>query len=166
MKSKKLCICGRSNSLPFCDNSHESEDWTCKFEERLSHFGFASSVRYRNLALKLAAHFGGSVLEPEDKVQNFRTLVLILDGLDLERVLESFADSVNAERFLITLSVSPDILREKFPGFQIFDCRECNIFQAFRRICEYLNEPVPSSCLLYTSPSPRDQRGSRMPSSA
>ena len=25
---------------------------------------------------------------------------------------------------------------------------------------------VPSSCLLYTSPSPRDQRGSRMPSSA
>ena len=28
------------------------------------------------------------------------------------------------------------------------------------------NLPVPSSCLLYTSPSPRDQRGSRMPSSA
>ena len=25
---------------------------------------------------------------------------------------------------------------------------------------------VPNSCLLYTSPSPRDQRGSRMPSSA
>ena len=26
--------------------------------------------------------------------------------------------------------------------------------------------PEPMSCLLYTSPSPRDQRGSRMPSSA
>ena len=26
--------------------------------------------------------------------------------------------------------------------------------------------PVADSCLLYTSPSPRDQRGSRMPSSA
>ena len=25
---------------------------------------------------------------------------------------------------------------------------------------------LPSTCLLYTSPSPRDQRGSRMPSSA
>ena len=25
---------------------------------------------------------------------------------------------------------------------------------------------VPGACLLYTSPSPRDQRGSRMPSSA
>ena len=27
-------------------------------------------------------------------------------------------------------------------------------------------EAVASTCLLYTSPSPRDQRGSRMPSSA
>ena len=27
-------------------------------------------------------------------------------------------------------------------------------------------EPHPKLCLLYTSPSPRDQRGSRMPSSA
>ena len=28
------------------------------------------------------------------------------------------------------------------------------------------NADVDKSCLLYTSPSPRDQRGSRMPSSA
>ena len=28
------------------------------------------------------------------------------------------------------------------------------------------NTTVSSGCLLYTSPSPRDQRGSRMPSSA
>ena len=27
-------------------------------------------------------------------------------------------------------------------------------------------DPRPEGCLLYTSPSPRDQRGSRMPSSA
>ena len=30
-------------------------------------------------------------------------------------------------------------------------------------VCEHTHIPV---CLLYTSPSPRDQRGSRMPSSA
>ena len=29
-----------------------------------------------------------------------------------------------------------------------------------------LNEDIEKICLLYTSPSPRDQRGSRMPSSA
>ena len=30
----------------------------------------------------------------------------------------------------------------------------------------FLDMPEGTSCLLYTSPSPRDQRGSRMPSSA
>ena len=37
------------------------------------------------------------------------------------------------------------------------------------RVEPYANlslDPATSSCLLYTSPSPRDQRGSRMPSSA
>ena len=29
-----------------------------------------------------------------------------------------------------------------------------------------VGDPITSRCLLYTSPSPRDQRGSRMPSSA
>ena len=32
-----------------------------------------------------------------------------------------------------------------------------------RQVCGYIRQWV---CLLYTSPSPRDQRGSRMPSSA
>ena len=31
---------------------------------------------------------------------------------------------------------------------------------------DFWGNPVASGCLLYTSPSPRDQRGSRMPSSA
>ena len=33
-------------------------------------------------------------------------------------------------------------------------------------VMRYINGGTPSTCLLYTSPSPRDQRGSRMPSSA
>ena len=141
MKAKKLCICGRSDSLPFCDNSHESEHWSCKLEEGIGDLGFASSVRYRNLALKLAAHFNGTTIGPEDKAQKFRTMVLILDGLDLETALESFSNAVSTEKILVTLSVSPEILENKFPGFQIFDCREYNVFQAFRRISEFLKNP-------------------------
>ena len=38
------------------------------------------------------------------------------------------------------------------------------LFKLFRRLG--LNIGLISTCLLYTSPSPRDQRGSRMPSSA
>ena len=40
-------------------------------------------------------------------------------------------------------------------------CTQCEA-EGFRRITYYMDRP----CLLYTSPSPRDQRGSRMPSSA
>ena len=40
-------------------------------------------------------------------------------------------------------------------------------FEIREGIKEYSEWPtIPQVCLLYTSPSPRDQRGSRMPSSA
>ena len=39
-----------------------------------------------------------------------------------------------------------------------------NIKDHYVKICDIVDGDV--SCLLYTSPSPRDQRGSRMPSSA
>ena len=45
----------------------------------------------------------------------------------------------------------------------------CEVASGFPRLSLTLTEiqpPQPGSCLLYTSPSPRDQRGSRMPSSA
>ena len=35
-----------------------------------------------------------------------------------------------------------------------------------REFIENMRKEMPHTCLLYTSPSPRDQRGSRMPSSA
>ena len=38
-------------------------------------------------------------------------------------------------------------------------------FEGVEKLVE-LNLQVVKACLLYTSPSPRDQRGSRMPSSA
>ena len=36
----------------------------------------------------------------------------------------------------------------------------------FRKGCDHYFDKLDGTCLLYTSPSPRDQRGSRMPSSA
>ena len=43
----------------------------------------------------------------------------------------------------------------------------CGGIDAFRRqLTGETAEPLSPGCLLYTSPSPRDQRGSRMPSSA
>ena len=48
----------------------------------------------------------------------------------------------------------------KFEGAELISCSADPADKTF-----YIHE-VWESCLLYTSPSPRDQRGSRMPSSA
>ena len=51
--------------------------------------------------------------------------------------------------------------------YQKQDVKEDPWERAMRRAEEQQEEePAPPTCLLYTSPSPRDQRGSRMPSSA
>ena len=54
-------------------------------------------------------------------------------------------------------------LRERWPGPSGLSVHEGD---ALRFRLEALGAPLPLRCLLYTSPSPRDQRGSRMPSSA
>ena len=44
--------------------------------------------------------------------------------------------------------------------------RELRVLLGGQNQAEPADNPLYQSCLLYTSPSPRDQRGSRMPSSA
>ena len=57
------------------------------------------------------------------------------------------------------------------PQYEIIAEEHYNYIKTMQEIGLKINlletlEEYPDSCLLYTSPSPRDQRGSRMPSSA
>ena len=57
----------------------------------------------------------------------------------------------------------------RIPGLRYARQHKIPCISFFRtNFIEYLADffPLPKPCLLYTSPSPRDQRGSRMPSSA
>ena len=49
---------------------------------------------------------------------------------------------------------------------KVEDIVRCEGLQNYCRVFLESGDIVISTCLLYTSPSPRDQRGSRMPSSA
>ena len=62
-------------------------------------------------------------------------------------------------------TVCYEILREVIREDRQFKARGYRII-ASGKVVDLLLDEEASSCLLYTSPSPRDQRGSRMPSSA
>ena len=66
---------------------------------------------------------------------------------------------------------STEAVKTPFDGDCNFDTiNECRIpnnkGDLMRSAMLQFTLPQPKTCLLYTSPSPRDQRGSRMPSSA
>ena len=69
----------------------------------------------------------------------------------------------------------PDILAKKINRYRKWEDRQSVLFGKLlllKGLQEYgfptncLKQLEYNNCLLYTSPSPRDQRGSRMPSSA
>ena len=61
-------------------------------------------------------------------------------------------------------SAGPAILFENPVGSEVPAL--CNLFGTADRVAYGMGEEDVSSCLLYTSPSPRDRTRSRMPSSA
>ena len=94
---------------------------------------------------------------------------------------EDFYDSVQAADFPETTLRYRDDRSAISLGLDLNDTEWINHFGRFDPLEDNLTEPLAlryhghqfqnynpdlGDCLLYTSPSPRDQRGSRMPSSA
>ena len=67
------------------------------------------------------------------------------------------------KKILLLLICSQIIAQETLNETIVFESR--NPF-SFEEVITNLDNQETQTCLLYTSPSPRDQRGSRMPSSA
>ena len=90
-------------------------------------------------------------------------------GMKFDEVLEYLIQEVKARNYLITRINNIDNIHYRLNGdaaknikFKLYKIVEfCNL-----ESCSQLISTDLTSCLLYTSPSPRDQRGSRMPSSA
>ena len=57
-------------------------------------------------------------------------------------------------------------IRLKAFDYRLIDASAKLIVETVKKTGAVINGPIPLPCLLYTSPSPRDSRVSRMPSSA
>ena len=83
---------------------------------------------------------------------------------DLLKKMKSYDSDTDDETFDFKSGSQNDtVIRYLFVIFTFY-FRFC-IQEACQDLAEY-NIIIPRSCLLYTSPSPRDKRQSRMPSSA
>ena len=120
-----------------------------------------------------------------EEVENPDTEIIVADALkhDPEAVLgDALGFKLETNKFgRISAQCAKQIIVQK-----VRDAERAQIFEEFKdRVGEILSgyvrriergdlivdlgrteAVIPYSCLLYTSPSPRDQRGSRMPSSA
>ena len=87
------------------------------------------------------------------------------DEIDIEEDEDEYDPS---EVVPFDLTAQDRIIRGRMPTLEIIHDRFVRMFRlslstSLRKVVDI---SVRSTCLLYTSPSPRDQRGSRMPSSA
>ena len=96
--------------------------------------------------------------------------IIYTENLDLEKINKFdfiiFASKHKSEKSEKTLSIhAPGNWRNAELGGETGKVSKTSaLFQ--KQLFERLNQNTISSCLLYTSPSPRDRQRSRMPSSA
>lgn len=140
MDQTKLCVCGRSALFPICDESHVAEGWVCATDITWANYGFCASYRYENLVRKLAAHYQGVTCLAGEPFPALETLLIIVDGTDLEFPVEANRQIRAKRRLVVTLGIASPFLNGVFPGCQIVNLAGNNIFQSFKRIRMFLDE--------------------------
>lgn len=137
--AQKLCVCGRSKTLPLCDNSHSSEGWSCVEQEQWCRFGFCASLRYQNLALKLASHYQGTIVGPGRSATSVETLVILIDGTDLSTPAEVASRTESNRCIVVSLGVSGGLLCACFPDAEILDLGKVQVLESFHQIRRFLD---------------------------
>ena len=91
----------------------------------------------------------------KEVVSETSTLLRVLGTLVIDTNYDNYLETASQTKSTNSVSASSELS----PTLSIF------VGRAPVKYSQYLVKEI-NTCLLYTSPSPRDQRGSRMPSSA
>ncbi|MCA9524646.1 MAG: TIR domain-containing protein [Myxococcales bacterium] len=137
----KLCVCGRSNKLPLCDNSHESEGWSCSAPTERTPLLIAASSRYLNLAKKLAFHYGGRALEPaESTAGSAERLLVLVDPTDLDELRRTIESLQADEIVAFVVGFDPTLVQPLFPSAELRFLDDSSPLAAFHSVRRQLEE--------------------------
>ena len=114
----------------------------------------------------LNAVLGKSVASDVKTFADHRELIKNKDELGLEAVVIAVPLNMHATVALECMDAGLHVLCEKLMARTITGCKQMIRKAKEKDLMLAVGNQRHYSCLLYTSPSPRDQRGSRMPSSA
>lgn len=141
--SRALCVCGRSQTLPFCDGAHVEEGWACQAEASWAALAVAASARWQNLARRLAHEVGGRLVEPGAAPARAERLVLLVDAGDLDGPRALAAQVEADEQVVMALGVAARALAPAFPGARLVDLGAAGPLEAFHAAQRAL-EAAPS----------------------
>ena len=126
--SRKRCICGRSSTMPICDGSHRSEDWSCRVEPQArAPWCFVASPHNENLAERLAAKYQGIAAHTTDEPLRAERIVVLTEGTDLDHV-KRVAKGIDAPtRRAIALNIDAGLVAPAFDGWSVQSVRGSNL---------------------------------------
>ena len=104
----------------------------------------------------------------KDKLLNYKVVDQEKNKRRLLTYLGSNMNYIHIISVLCIVSIIPTIKADKVSPiiFFLFHFLNNNVLFHILKKCKILQDHIFISCLLYTSPSPRDKRQARMPSSA
>ena len=149
-----------------------------EYENELKQFIYYSTVSLKDLQANFSQTFTFDVLANtmpiinssyEDRIERFFDNKAILDSKYLHSPLifnkiSMYLNYYSGENSIDMHIAIDDILMATYDNYDVYGYCITQILSFLNR--EGFEERIEYVCLLYTSPSPRDQRGSRMPSSA
>ncbi|MEM7114194.1 MAG: TIR domain-containing protein [Chloroflexota bacterium] len=130
----KLCVCGRSDNFPLCDNSHEEEGWSCAADRSWNRLGFCASFRYQNLARKLASHYQAALVLPGEPQHVVERLITIVDGTDLHYPIAIQPQIQARQHWVVSLGSASGLLSTRLNASRVIDLSHISALQAFSHI--------------------------------
>ena len=140
-----------------------------KLSTRVSKIQADNQIRFQDIETNISSgnvSSEGNQLSSKPKTDEQKILPGSSQPQDLGTISYKDTETNETSQQIQSVDTTASIVTETFQSEEKILPQDLNPVEQYEFATSFLKVGDYSTCLLYTSPSPRDQRGSRMPSSA